>query len=46
MYVRGQELAYILQDDFDNEHLMKIEIYNCLVTKESFRIFIAVEYSY
>lgn len=34
MYVRGQELAYILQDDFDIEHLTKIETYNCLVTKE------------
>lgn len=48
MYVRGQGLAYILQDDFDIEHLKQIkqiETYNCLVTKESFRIFIFSAFS-
>lgn len=42
MCVRGQDLAYILQDDFDIEHVKQIETYNCLVTKESFRIFTAL----
>lgn len=46
MYVRGQDLAYILQDDFDIEHLKQIETYNCLYTKESFRVFTALEYLY
>lgn len=31
MYVRGQDLAYILQDDFDIENLKQTETYNgCL----------------
>lgn len=30
MYVRGQDLAYILQDDFDIENLEQIVTYNCL----------------
>ena len=29
MYVRGQDLAYILLGDFDIENLKQTETYNC-----------------